>query len=509
MNNHIYNKLKTQWDIAKVQIEIADTAFIVLRSIVFAGGVGWLLFSDISKGPVWDLGGLFVYFSVYSLVVYFWLFVFPQRKRIIYLLSLCFDFSFISLLVNLTGGFDSEFFNAFYLMTALYAFYYGHIIGTGVAAVSAVLYFLSSGARLTEFQWNDFYIKAAVLFLIAVPIGMLSNRLKKDTGRIENLNKDLQKSIDALRNLQGRVVQAEKFAAIGRVTADIAHDIRNPLTSIGGFARRLNKKFPAGTKEKGYTDLMISEVDRLERILKDVLMFSREARFSLQYFNINEVIREALNAFSSMLDEQSIQVKENLDLSLPPVLIDKDQAVQTVNNIIGNAIDAMHQGGTLGVSTFMRRMYDADYVVVEIADTGYGIPDDKLDIIFEPFFTTKKIGTGTGLGLSICKKIMDEHNGLVMVESTQGQGAVFRLFFPYQSQAEAVKTMCWEFQKCGVEKTEGAAVMKCAAYPNYGRMCWVVAGTFCGKKVSGAIAQKLGDCKKCEFYQRIVVRKDI
>ncbi len=91
----------------------------------------------------------------------------------------------------------------------------------------------------------------------------------------------------------------------------------------------------------------------------------------------------------------------------------------------------------------------------------------------------------------------------------KGKGSVFRLFFPYQNQEEAVKTMCWEFQKCGVEKTEGAAVMKCAAYPNYGRMCWVVAGTFCGKKVSGAIAQKLGDCKKCEFYQRIVVRKDI
>jgi hypothetical protein len=95
------------------------------------------------------------------------------------------------------------------------------------------------------------------------------------------------------------------------------------------------------------------------------------------------------------------------------------------------------------------------------------------------------------------------------VESELGKGTSFKMFFPYQSEEEGKKIKCWEFNKCGVEMTEGAAGMRCPAYPNYGRICWVVAGTYCGKKVSGVIAQKLGDCHKCEFYEKVVVSKEL
>ncbi len=129
-------------------------------------------------------------------------------------------------------------------------------------------------------------------------------------------------------------------------------------------------------------------------------------------------------------------------------------------------------------------------------------------MVLQPFCSSREIGVGTGLGLSICKKIMDEHNGLIKVESELDKGTSFKLLFPYQSDEEGKKIKCWEFNKCGVENTEGSAIT-CPVYPYYGRICWAVAGTFCGKKVSGAIARKLGDCSKCEFYDGVVIRKDL
>ncbi len=130
-------------------------------------------------------------------------------------------------------------------------------------------------------------------------------------------------------------------------------------------------------------------------------------------------------------------------------------------------------------------------------------------MIFEPFYSSKEIGAGTGLGLSICKKIMDEHNGLIRAESELGKGSSFKLLFPYQSKEDSEKIQCWEFNNCGAEKTEGNVAIICHAYPDYGRICWAVAGTFCGKKLSGIIARKLGDCKECKFYKRVVVSKDL
>jgi hypothetical protein len=157
----------------------------------------------------------------------------------------------------------------------------------------------------------------------------------------------------------------------------------------------------------------------------------------------------------------------------------------------------------------MEQLSEVDYIVVEVMDSGAGMPHEALNMIFEPFFTTKEIGAGTGLGLSICKKIIDENNGLIFVISELGKGTTFKMMLPHQKEEDKIKIKCWEYTKCGVEKAEGAVNMRCPAYPDYGRICWSIAGTFCGKKVSGAIAQKLGNCKKCDFYQRVAERKDL
>ncbi len=509
MNQNIYEKLTGQWNKAKSHIEISDTAFTVLRIIVLGGGIAWLIFTDVPQKTIEDVSQVLIYFTAYCIFIYLWLFISPHKKKTVYLFSLLLDLSFISLLVMATGGFDSSFFNGFYLITALYSFYYGPVFGVAVAVMAAVLYTISGSFDFNKLYWTDFSVRISFLFLIALPLGLLSQKLKEDKNKIENLNKDLEKSIEELRYVQGKLIQAEKLSALGRLTADVAHEIRNPLTSIGGFARRLDKKLARDSKEKEYSEIVISEVDRLEKILRDVLTFSREATLHMEYQEINEPIKESLPTFIGIFNEQSIRIEKNLDTSLPLVLIDKEQVRQAINNLISNATDAMPRGGTLKINTFMKELHNVDYVVVEVKDTGSGIHKEKLNMIFEPFYTTKDIGIGTGLGLSICKKIIDEHNGLIRVESEVGKGTSFKLLFPHQRKEDEAKIKCWEFQKCGVEKAEGAIEMRCPAYPNFGRICWAVAGTFCGKRVSGAIAQKLGDCRKCKFYQAAAVRKEI
>jgi signal transduction histidine kinase len=519
MSKDASNKLREQWDKVKPCVESADIAFICLRIIILCGGIGWLIFSHLSQKTFGDVSNLFIFFVIYSVIIYLWLFFYPEKKRIIHVFFLFFDFLFTSLLVRVTGGFYSHFLIGFYLMTALYSFYYGLVRGAVIATIASALYLISGDFNFTEYYWTDYSVSIASLFLLAVPLGMLSQELKKDKLEISGLNNNLEKSIEELQNVHGRLIQVEKMSELGRMTADVAHEIRNPLTSIGGFARRLEKNLLHITseeaclriisKEKEYAEIIISEVTRLEKILRDILNFSREVKYHLEYNEINGIIKESLTTFVDTCNLHSIQVEAETDVLLPPVLIDKDQVRQAVINLISNAIGAMPDGGTMRIKTFMEELYSVNYVAVEVADTGHGIPRDKLNMIFEPFYSSKEIGFGTGLGLSICKKIMDEHNGLIRVDSELDKGTTFKLFFPYQSEEEGKKMKCWEFNKCGVDNLDGSVHIKCPAYPNYGRICWVVAGTFCGGKVNGVIAHKIGDCKKCKFYKRVLVSKDI
>ena len=523
MSHDTYTKLKTQWDKVKTYIEIADVAFISVRIIIFFGGIGWLVFSDLSQETFRYVSDTIIYFVIYSFIIYIWLLFSPQKKRTIYGFALFFDILFASMLVRVTGGFDSSFFIAFYLVTALYSFYYGLVPGAVIAAIAVVLYFLSCSYVHVQLHWTDFFLRISFLFLLSVPLGMLSQILKRDKNEITTLNKDLKRYIKELQKVHGRLIQVEKLSELGRLTADVAHEIRNPLTAIGGFARRLDNKLSQIKNEKEciriiknekkYSEIIISEVERLERILRDILTFSREIKYNMEYQGINGIIKESIQTYADICKEQSILIEEKTDISLPKVLIDKDQVKQAVNNLLSNAIDVMPNGGKIKISTSLEELHGVNYVTVEVTDKGHGIPEEELAMIFEPFYSSKEIGVGTGLGLSICKKIMDEHNGLIRVESELDIGTSFKLLFPYQSEEEGKKIKCWELIKCGVENIEGAAVIRCPSYPDYGRICWAVAGSFCGKKVtcfpSGANARKSGDCSKCEFYKGVVVRKDL
>ncbi len=343
--------------------------------------------------------------------------------------------------------------------------------------------------------------------LLADTFNVMTENLKTAREKMENCTKTLEdevaKRTRELKNSQDKLIQAEKLASLGRLTADVAHEIRNPLTSIGGFARRLSK-IACDEKEKGYADIIRCETDRLERILRDVLAFSREARFHLDRHDIEYVVNDTLVVYEDMCKEQNIVVEIKIEEDVPPILIDIEQVRRALSNLITNAIDSMSGGGILRIASGREDLHNVTYVFIKVSDTGKGILEDKLPLIFEPFFSTKEIGRGTGLGLSIASKIIEEHGGFIKAESIEGKGSAFSLYFPYQSEEESLKIKCWEHMKCGRDKD---ATIKCPAYPNFGRICWAVAGTFCEGKVQGTFAQKYEDCRKCEFYQRVKNRE--
>jgi signal transduction histidine kinase len=316
--------------------------------------------------------------------------------------------------------------------------------------------------------------------------------------------KELQEKQEEIKKSQAKLVQAEKLAALGRLTADIAHEIRNPLTALGGYGRRL-QNMTATPKEKEYADIIVFEAGRLEHILRDVLTYSREARFHFEWTTVNEVIKGCLSTYAAMCEDHSIKIEEDLRADVP-ILIDKEQVGQAVSNLISNAIDAMQDGGLLTVSTIEEKRNNITYIAVHISDTGPGIAEDKLPLIFEPFHTTKEIGHGTGLGLSISRKIMEQHGGFVKAENKKEGGVIASLYFPYQTEEDHTKTPCWEFLKCG---KDADCTIKCPAYPNYGRVCWVVAGTFSDGKPECIFAQRNEDCGKCEFYKKVFEEKNV
>jgi len=230
--------------------------------------------------------------------------------------------------------------------------------------------------------------------------------------------------------LKEELAETEKLAALGRMTANVAHEIRNPLTAIGGFARRLDRKLPEGSKEKQYAAFIVEEVSRLESILRDILSFSRGSSPRRETCDIRSLVEEGLRIFVEACRERSISIRKSFDY-VAPIKGDNERILEVVENLISNAIDAMPLGGELAVTTGKASLKGVPYATITVSDTGEGIRDEDLPRIFEPFFTTKVSPKGVGLGLPIVKKFMEDHGGLIDVKSRVGAGTTFVLYFPY------------------------------------------------------------------------------
>jgi hypothetical protein len=238
-----------------------------------------------------------------------------------------------------------------------------------------------------------------------------------------------------LRETQERLIQGEKLAAIGEMAANIAHELKNPLVSIGGFARRLQKGLPSGTPERDSAERIVSEVRRLERMLTDILAFSKHPRLCYEQCSMNDLVQDALATIMVLLQESDIRVQCRLAPGDGAFLGDGQQMKQVLLNLLFNARDAMKSGGLLEVTVELTTLAGKPAIAVTVADSGSGIPLEELHNIFNPFFTTK--AGGTGLGLPIVHRIIDNHGGKVTVMNRLSGGACFTVVVPVAPGAKS------------------------------------------------------------------------
>jgi signal transduction histidine kinase len=244
---------------------------------------------------------------------------------------------------------------------------------------------------------------------------------------IEQWNLELQKRVreksEALHVAQEEIVQSEKLAAMGYLSAGMAHEIRNPLNSISLFVQ-LMRQTTVEPDQLEHQSKILKEVDRIDSIIRKLLDSSRRTRVISSDVQINQVIDNALEAFSLQIETRKIQVVRLYHCIPSPITADPTELEQIFTNLFLNAMDAMSRGGRLTIEIFEKD----ERVIVRVGDSGSGIAEDILPSIFEPFFSTKS--RGTGMGLPVAQRIARMYEGSMDVEFSSPEGTTFRLEFP-------------------------------------------------------------------------------
>lgn len=235
---------------------------------------------------------------------------------------------------------------------------------------------------------------------------------------METMNRDI-------RVIHEQLAQSEKMAALGAMMAEITHEIRNPLVSIGGFTRRLARKVTDPDAKK-YIDIILSEVGRLEGIIHDNLAYIKNVGPQFSRTPLSNIIEEVLPVYEDELRQRGILIERDLSPDVRSLDMDPQQIKQAVVNLIANAMEAMENGGILSVKTYPGA--DGREAVIEIGDTGPGISPESMHNLFNPYYTTKV--RGTGLGLSITHRIVQAHKGSIVFRNKETGGAVFTIRLP-------------------------------------------------------------------------------
>jgi signal transduction histidine kinase len=229
----------------------------------------------------------------------------------------------------------------------------------------------------------------------------------------------LQSANRALQESQEHLLRAERLSTIGQMSALLAHQIRTPLVSIGGFARRLMREIPSDDPRREEMEVIYSEVGHLERLVGEVLGYSKASKAGRKLVSANALVCSIMVSMKEEIERRSVRTIFNLCPEIPEIEVNEPQLRQALMNLIANAIDAMPTGGTLTFDTIA----DKNYIEIGVSDTGMGIKQEYWNKLFTPFFTTK--AKGTGLGLAIVSQVVDNHNGSLRFESIPGQGTTF------------------------------------------------------------------------------------
>lgn len=267
---------------------------------------------------------------------------------------------------------------------------------------------------------------------------MLASPLKSPGG-VGNRVLIFKRDVTIENEFQAKYYQAEKMATVGTLATGIAHEVNNPLMAISGYAegiqRRLEKyaqHMPGEVAQEfvDYTETILKECTRCQKIVRSLLNFGHPQTSAFGLVDLNAVVKESLTILGYHLKKsRDLSLELELSDALPLINADEPRLKQVVLNLLTNAVDAMD--GKQGVITIRSYKTD-DSIVIEVEDTGIGIPPDIMDRLFDPFFTTKSMGKGIGIGLSTCYGIVKDHNGEINIRSVEGEGSCFTVILPIQ-----------------------------------------------------------------------------
>jgi signal transduction histidine kinase len=303
-------------------------------------------------------------------------------------------------------------------------------------------------------------------------------RLREKQESLDNYLESIELANKKLKQIQEELIRTEKLASIGRFAAGVAHEVGNPLGAILGYTSILGKDGINQEESKDYLKRIEKEIDRVNRIVRELLDYVRPSKFEVHDVEINKVVESTLSLISHQKNFEVIRTQLDLQPDLPTIKGDESKISQVLINIILNAIDAMPNGGVLTIQTkdyivedslinSFQQFYpprrkedpmESDYsslrkpdpftviltkfskgdqlIKIKISDTGIGIKEEDIKNIFDPFYTTKAPDKGTGLGLSVCLRIVESMEGEIKVESEEGKGSSFEIYFPIATHRE-------------------------------------------------------------------------
>jgi signal transduction histidine kinase len=333
------------------------------------------------------------------------------------------------------GGINSSYYLIYFLPVMTAALFFegtGTLIWTAVTSAAYCSLLIPALERyvLTPETAKELALRNIFFFLAAVLVNPFVSENRRQAQRYRRLAEELAETNRRLEQAQEEARRSERLAALGQLTAGLAHEIRNPLAVIKGSAetltRRLQSADPLTTEVAGYIS---SEVNRLNTVVTRFLNFARPLKLEKTPTEIPPLLDRALKVAGERWPSAKVEVARQYSEELPEMIVDADLCEQAFVNLVLNAFEAMNEtGGKVTVSVAAANSDGRRGVEVDIEDTGPGVPAELREQIFNPFFTTKK--EGVGLGLSLVSKIVDDHRGWIRISSGPGKGACFRVFLP-------------------------------------------------------------------------------
>jgi two-component system sensor histidine kinase HydH len=340
-------------------------------------------------------------------------------------------------------GINSSYYPIYYLPVVTAALYYGPwatLIWTALAsaAYSSYLYPALQDYDLTASGYDELVLRIMFFFMAAMLVNRFAQESRRQTRLYQDLAGQLAETNRKLKQAQAEARRSERLAALGQLSAGLAHEIRNPLGVIKGSAEILTQKLEGANElARELAGYISAEVNRLSTLVTQFLNFARPLHPEPHPADVASLLNRVLKNVSEHWKGKPVQIERVYASDLPLVPLDESLCEQALINLVQNAHEAMEEsGGTLGAEIKQARQNDIDGVLVRLTDNGPGVPDAIREEIFNPFVTTKK--AGVGLGLSIVSQIIDGHHGTIRVEKGPTGGASFVIFFPLTVEQEPI-----------------------------------------------------------------------